>query len=467
MKPLIRNDVRLLARDRLLWIAGAGLALAIAVGLLNGVHWAEQHVRTMHDQQALEVEWKTRQLRQLDAWEASREGRPPNAANPSFLGGAATQAFLTPAPLGVLGIGDTDLHPRHARVAMWMQRAAQFDSVDLQSPLHLLTGRVDVAFVVVALYPLVLIALSYGLLAEDRADGTLALTLAQPVSVGHVLAARVLVRLMLAAVPPALIVLVTALVAPEPTSSWRLLAWAAVVWAYGAFWVALAAAVNARSSTPAKNALVLAGAWLALVVVVPAGLAMAVERWHPSPSRLEVALALRQAEHAATADSDVLLERHYRDHPELVAPGEDAARQNKVFVVRTREVDRQLAPLLDAFEVRVADQQAAARSYRLASPAMIAQEALNEVAGTGRTRHTRFRDQVRTFQEAWADRYAAMVFAGAVATRADWDERPVFTFAEEAGSAAARRGLSSAAALLALSLLVLGVAALRVRGCRS
>ncbi len=89
------------------------------------------------------------------------------------------------------------------------------------------------------------------------------------------------------------------------------------------------------------------------------------------------------------------------------------------------------------------------------------------MAGTGRARYDGFRDQVRTFQSAWTQRYAAMVFAGTRATRADWDARPVFRFEEEPDAVAARRGVWAAGTLLGLALLPAGVAAFRVLRHRS
>jgi ABC-2 type transport system permease protein len=49
----------------------------------------------------------------------------------------------------------------------------------------------------------------------------------------------------------------------------QLLLWVTVVVAYGAFWFALAIAVNALGKNAATNAVMLAACWLAFVVVIP------------------------------------------------------------------------------------------------------------------------------------------------------------------------------------------------------
>ena len=60
-----------------------------------------------------------------------------------------------------------------------------------------MVGRFDLAFVVVYLLPLLVLALSFNVLSEEREQGTLALTLSQPVSARGVVAAKLAFRALL------------------------------------------------------------------------------------------------------------------------------------------------------------------------------------------------------------------------------------------------------------------------------
>ena len=63
-----------------------------------------------------------------------------------------------------------------------------------RTPSHLLTGSFDLAFVIVYLYPLMLLALSYNILSGEQEQGTLALTAASSARLTTVLAGKLMVR---------------------------------------------------------------------------------------------------------------------------------------------------------------------------------------------------------------------------------------------------------------------------------
>jgi ABC-2 type transport system permease protein len=56
------------------------------------------------------------------------------------------------------------------------------------------SGQFDAAFVVLFLYPLLICAVSFDLTATERDRGTLRMVLAQPVTLGDVVAGKMIVR---------------------------------------------------------------------------------------------------------------------------------------------------------------------------------------------------------------------------------------------------------------------------------
>ncbi len=65
---------------------------------------------------------------------------------------------------------------------------------EIENPVHLISGRFDVAFVILYLYPLVILAISYNLISREQESGTLAMTLAQPVSLEEVVLGKIVFR---------------------------------------------------------------------------------------------------------------------------------------------------------------------------------------------------------------------------------------------------------------------------------
>jgi ABC-2 type transport system permease protein len=69
--------------------------------------------------------------------------------------------------------------------------------------------------------------------------------------------------------------------------------------------------------------------------------------------------------------------------------------------------------------------------WRLLSPAILLQETLTDLAGTGYWRYRHFRDQVQEFKQTVADFYAPKIHRRQAITAADYEQLPRFSFREE------------------------------------
>jgi ABC-2 type transport system permease protein len=65
-------------------------------------------------------------------------------------------------------------------------------------------------------------------------------------------------------------------------------------------------------------------------------------------------------------------------------------------------------------------------SLRFISPAVVMQEALNEIAGTGLPRYQRFREQVTQRDRRWAELFLPRIYKNARSVAADFDAVPDF-----------------------------------------
>jgi cell division protein FtsW (lipid II flippase) len=95
-------------------------------------------------------------------------------------------------------------------LAPWRQPSIAA-ATDPENPHRLLIGRFDAAFVVVFLVPLFIIALTYSLIAGERERGTLALLLAQPVTLPALITAKLAPRVIIVVALLALIAVLFAL----------------------------------------------------------------------------------------------------------------------------------------------------------------------------------------------------------------------------------------------------------------
>ena len=193
-------------------------------------------------------------------------------------------ALLPPAPLGALAIGQGDVYPNYLKVT-----ARSLDALvsgdQIEHPLAVASGQFDAAFVVLFLYPLLIFAISFDLTATERDRGTLRMVLAQPVTLGEVVAGKMIVRAITLAAPLVLIpTAVAAFSTPADGDFWsRAALWTIAVLAYGAIWHGIALVVNARGLSAPANALILAGIWLLFAVVGPSCVNLLIAIRYPMP----------------------------------------------------------------------------------------------------------------------------------------------------------------------------------------
>lgn len=128
-----------------------------------------------------------------------------------------------------------------------------------------------------------------------------------------------------------------------------------------------------------------------------------------------------------------------------------------------QEVDRRMQPVLKRYEGQLVRQQQAVERFRFLSPAIIMQEALNGIAGTGLERYRHFLALVDSYHKGWQNFFLPKIFQQTRMTEEDYAQLPRFVYREEPLDPAVRRialglvGLALSGALL----LWIGVSRLR------
>jgi ABC-2 type transport system permease protein len=314
-----------------------------------------------------------------------------------------------------------------------------YDS-EIENPWNLLSGRFDVAFVIVYLLPLFIFAMSYNLLSAEREQGTLRMLLSQPVTVVQLVLAKVSIRAS-AILASAILIPVAALLMFRPESRdaaafAQLAGWAALVFAYGTFWFAVAIVANAFSRSSAANALTLVGSWVILVLILPVLLNLAVSVASPAPSRTALATQTRLITVDGLRRHQDLLSADYRysNKPEMLLPKdgrfEVQPRRQGAFMLQ-RDVEAEIQKLLDAFDAQLEGQQSLVDRWGALSPAIVAHEGLATLAGNGSQRYLHFQRQVATFHAAWKQFFEPRILNGIAITEADFATMPTWTWREE------------------------------------
>jgi ABC-2 type transport system permease protein len=470
VKALLRHEWRSLTADASLWVVVAMFAVAIGYGAFNGVRWVDFQQQAIAEAQQEETERFQKHEREIARINRENATVSPFAdpRNPDAVGRSlgARYAVLPPTPLAPLAVGQSDLLPYYFKMTTDAKETV-LAATELENPHRLLAGRFDLAFVLIYLYPLLILALTYNLLSSEKEQGTLVLALSQPVSLRTLATGKIAVRFAVFVVAVVAMSLVAMTVAGVDLGAGgvlpRLVLWLGAVMSYGLFWFALAAVVASFGKPSATNAMVLAALWLLLVIMVPSILSMITTTLYPVPSRVEMIQAMRVASDEANAEGSKLLAQYYEDHPELASGDEQQAMTdfNLVRVAVNSEVGRRVRPVLDRYTRQLAAQQRIVERARFLSPAILLQDALNDVSGTGVARHREFVSQVEAYHERWRDYFVPLVFQRA--RLADYSRLPGFSFGEEPLDAVSGRVAISVAGISLPAFVVGAVGLTRLR----
>jgi len=462
MKQMLRLEYRLFFSDRSAAMIAVLFLLATAYGLVNGYARVRDQQRKMAASDA----------NQAELFASKWKKAPPEGLAPALLRDdlANFRAVLPAGPGALLANGQSDLLPQSYIYRKFNEDSPSIPTVDGHSlsnlfpekitsnPLRLLTGSVDLSFVVLYLYPLLVIALGYDVFSRDRESGTLAIALSQPIPwsrfMGTKIAVRAQVTFFCGVALPAL--LVAALQwGLFGFVDWTLWAWwLAVVTLYVAFWLVLTLVVSMASGESIRSAVSAVGGWILLIVMVPtvatllaetlvqddlAAKFVAAEREirgdvSEQASRIQTQLRAEFAKlfpadrfspaeiAAARATVKLPLSPVLEDKPLLreFLQREPAASAGQTLeqllflnqLAREASIEERLRPVIvrDAEQQRNRDRISAA--FMWISPVVGTQAVLAEIAGTGPAGHRALLQQVDTYVHQRDQFFARMVAEG-------------------------------------------------------
>ncbi len=417
-------------------------AVAAGAALVNGDRVIERQRRVLAQSDALQREQHAAVL-------SHQPGSAPAGDQLYYL------AFHTrhqPSSWAALSLGQRDQRSFNLKVRMLALHGQLYDG-DLVSPLVAALGTFDFAFVIVALAPLLVVALCHDLVSGEREAGTWPLVKAQPVAIARVLAAKGGARALV------VIALVTAVTAGAPFTTgtpWdeRVVALLVAGAAYLLVWVGVACVVATLGQSSGANALLLLGVWVVLVVVGPALLVVAGAARFPTPEALELTVAQRQGYHGAW-DRPVgeTMAAFYARYPEWKdTPVPNDRYSNAWYYAMQQRGDDAAAPAASAYRAALLERHAWAGRWLALLPPAALQAALDRAARTDLPSHISYLDSVGAFHEALKRRFFPAVFRDEAIAAVDWRDVPRHDHVDEGRTGDLLPALPAFAAWLAVAL---------------
>ncbi len=429
---LSRYELVSLIRQRWIQFLTFSLFLLVLFAVINGRQKVDQRISAIQSAQQAVSEKDSLGVILLDSIEAGFSVDVPRwymPNQPHVVGYNYLRiAAMPPDELAIIATGQSDIYSHYVQPKLYGE-SFELNYTELSNPVQLMFGSFDLSFVLIYLLPLIVIAFSYNIMSEEREQGILQVIASHPISVYRWLLEKSLTRYFLLTIILSILLLGIMGIAGVPlfTNFGKTLTFILLSLGYVLFWFILACLVNLRGQSSANNAVWLIAFWIFLVLLVPSSVNQMANSLYPVPSRARLINELRVVNAIAEEKADELLESFLRDHPEL-AGFEGGSTGWKEYFATQDLIKREIQPVLNEYEGKLDKQQEWVSRLRFASPALLLQNAFNELSGTSTKHYEDYRTQVNEFSLVWRNFFLPKIFRGESFTKAMMAELPEFKY---------------------------------------
>lgn len=265
----------LLLRNRSLLAGLLFLFIAGLYGARYGKHFVTEQKKVIYSVDTLEERSRQQVLQLLNETDTAKLTQeqlfPGWEYYQSAIAGSKTVVYR-PSAFAALSIGQKDNYPYYHEITSGWYPADFYSaaSTDIQNPVKLLTGNFDLAFVIIYLVPLVIIAMGYNALSSERENNTFTLLRVQT-SVSALLHQKLIFQatllILVSIIMNACAFWITGL--SVTGNAQQVAAWLFITTVYIGFWYSIVYLVASLQLPSSTNALLLGGLWIVLLLLLP------------------------------------------------------------------------------------------------------------------------------------------------------------------------------------------------------
>lgn len=341
-----------------------------------------------------------------------------------------------PHRLAVLAVGQRDLLPYfdlvNSKRDVLTPPGAEFVNAE-----KLAAGNFDLAYVIVYLFPLLIIVWSHNCLSQEKENQVDKLLTIQGASLTRIICYKLLFRFLV------LMLLASGLSIPGfiiYRSGSRMTAgdaglWLYLVFIYLLFWFTLCGLIIRFNRSSRWNMLCALGAWLLFMMVLPALTNSYTTLRAPVPLLSSLASSQRECkEETWELPVQVLLDSFYLHHPEYTRTITDTAEYgNRRFIAYADLLGRRTDRLLISYQQQQSQHRQLQEKLLWLNPVTQAQHLLYTNAASGLDSYTSYQLQVTRFQHTWVAFINSHLLYDKNMQEKDLDHLPVFHFRDAPG----------------------------------
>ncbi|WP_083252096.1 DUF3526 domain-containing protein [Pedobacter steynii] len=327
--------------------------------------------------------------------------------------------------------GQRDINPYLISVSMLAVEGQIYDT-DLSNPSTLLLGNMDLAFVFIFLFPLVIIAFTYNLLSAEQESGVWAIVKSQSGALIRLIRLKFSVR-MISIFSVAFFLMGSAVFYLKLPVDFRLLLVSVLLSLYLIFWFSLTFWVISRTKSSSYNAVILISFWVVLNIISPAILNVWLSQKYPVPEALETLVKQREGYHEKwDTDKSKTMDKFYAHYPQFKQypfPAELTFSWYWYYSMQQMGDDEALAGA-NAMSEKLSKRHEFSNLTALFLPGIQTQLRLNEIAGSDLENHLNFQQAVKRHHEKIRLYFYPLIFKNETIEKVQWDQFKTATYKE-------------------------------------
>lgn len=336
-----------------------------------------------------------------------------------------------PEKLSALSIGQRDINPSIQNVTIRNLEAQKYDT-DLNNPSNLLSGNLDFGFVIIYLFPLIIIAFTFNLLSEEKETGTWSLVAVQSSSILRFLFYKLSIRALLLYVMLTMLFIIAILILTLPVNE-ALLAFILLSILYLAFWFSLCFWIVSFRQNSSFNSLTLLSVWVFLAILLPASANNFLANKYPVPESLNTMVKQRDGLHEKyDMDKKITMDKFYAHYPQYKKYSLPDKSFSWLWYYAMQQMgDDESLQQRKEMRRKIVLREKASHSFSMVIPTMHTQLRFNELAQTSLSNHLKFLDSTNEFHEKMRLYFYPKIFENASVKNEDWNKfKPEYVSAE-------------------------------------
>lgn len=330
-------------------------------------------------------------------------------------------AYINPtSPLAGLSIGQRDINSSIQSPTIRTLEAQKYDT-DIRNPYFTMMGNFDLGFVVLYLFPLVIIACCFNLFSEEKEQGTWPLVRAQNISTRKYLMIKISVPYIFTIVVLLLLYVLASVLLHIPFNK-AFIAHLVSNYLYTSFWFAMVLLMISFFKSSSVNAISLLSAWLFLTLLLPAAVNNHITRKYPVAESFSTMLKQRDGYHKKwDIPEDSTMKFFYKEYPEYAAFKWTNEGLNWIWYYAMQHLgDAEARTDRELFMQKLYQRENLSKDLSKLIPTLYTQLYNTSLAQSTLSNHLQFLDSTTHYHERLRKYFYPKIFSAAPVLHEDW-----------------------------------------------